>query len=165
MTSIFDDIRGERAALLAAIDGLHREVLERPRMVGDWSIKDVLAHIAGWQVWMARALPVRVEGRELPDDLRVTDQNTDDWNRRHVDERRASPPDKILEELDDGLRGVLTFAANLGTSRLHASNPWPGRETSVADYLRDHLAAHDHEHRLQIERALPSQPSPRSSEV
>ncbi|MBI2761444.1 MAG: maleylpyruvate isomerase N-terminal domain-containing protein [Chloroflexi bacterium] len=154
MTSIFEEVRAERAALLKAIGSLHPVALDRPGVVGEWSIKDVLAHIAGWQNWMARALPIRLERGDLPDDLRVTEHNTGDWNRKFVDERRANPPDKVIEDLNDGLRYLLTLAANLGSTRLNAPGPWSGREASIADYLRDHIVAHDREHREQIEQAL-----------
>src|SRR5829696_1789629 len=78
MTSIFEEVRAERAALLKSISALHPVALDRPGVVGEWSIKDVLAHIAGWQGWMARALPIRLERGELPDELRVTEHNTGD---------------------------------------------------------------------------------------
>ncbi len=154
MASIFDEIRTERAALLKVIDGLESAAIERPGMVGAWSIKDVLAHIAGWQDWMLRAYPARLETGEVPEDMQVTEDNTDEWNERFVEERRERPPDKVLEELSDGLRRLQTFAANLGMARLTSANPWPGREASVTDYLREHLVDHDREHREHIQRAL-----------
>ncbi len=154
MASVFDDVRGERAALLDVVGGLHTVALERPGVVGAWSVKDVLAHIAGWQKWMLRVLPLRIEGRELPEDLRVTDQNTAEWNRRFVEERRGAPTDKVLEEMADGFRAIMVFAANLGATRLYTASPWPGRDASIADYLREHIAGHDREHREQIAQAL-----------
>jgi hypothetical protein len=90
----------------------------------------------------------------VPEDLRVTDDNIDEWNQRFVDERRANPPAKVVEELSDGLRRLLIYAVNLGAARLAAANPWPGRKASIADYLREHLVDHDREHRTAIEPAL-----------
>lgn len=154
MASVFDEVRAERAALLRTIEGLQPEVLERPGVVGEWSARDVLAHIAGWQSWMLRALPARLDGTDPPEDLRVTARNTHDWNRRFVEERRTATTAALLDEITDGLRRILTLAANLGSTRLTAPDPWPGREASFADYLREHLADHDREHREQIARAL-----------
>lgn len=154
MASVFDVVQRERAALLEAIRGLHPVTFERPGVVGNWSVKDVLAHIAGWQDWMARAYPLRLEHGALPTDLEVSDANMDDWNRRFVEQRRGQTPDQVLEDLDDGMRRLLTWAANLGTTRLCGPNPWPGREESIADYFREFLANHDREHREQIERSL-----------
>lgn len=154
MPSVFDEVQRARAELLESIRGLHPVTLERPGVVGNWSVKDVLAHIAGWQDWMARAYPLRLEHGELPADLQVSDANMDDWNRRFVEERRGHTPDQLLDDLSDGMRRLLTWAANLGATRLNDANPWPGREESIADYFREFLANHDREHREQIERSL-----------
>ncbi|MFN8559573.1 MAG: enoyl-CoA hydratase/isomerase family protein [Dehalococcoidia bacterium] len=59
------------------------------------------------------------------------------------------------------LRRLLVFAANLGTTRLYAPNPWPGSEPSIADGLRQFVAAHLREHRLAIEQALEAAPAHR----
>ena len=154
MGSFFDEVQSERAALLEAIRGLHPVTLERPGVLGAWSVKDVLAHIAGWQNWMIRAYPYRLEHGDLPDDLKVSDDNVDEWNRKFVEERRGRTPDQVIEDLNDGLRRLLTWAANLGTTRLNAPDPWPGRQESIASYFREFLAGHDREHREQIERSL-----------
>jgi uncharacterized protein (TIGR03083 family) len=154
MASIFEEIRTERAALLKTISGLDAATIERPGVVGEWSVKDVLAHLAGWQDWMLRVYPARLETGEVPEDLRVTEDNTDEWNRRFVEERRGNPLDKVVQELTDGARRLMIYAVNLGATRIAAPNPWPGREASIADYLREHLVRHDRTHREAIERAL-----------
>ena len=38
-----------RAELLAAIGGLDEAALDRKGVIGEWSIKNVLAHIAAWE--------------------------------------------------------------------------------------------------------------------
>ncbi len=35
--------------LQAALDGLTEEQMHQPGVVGEWSIKDILAHITAWQ--------------------------------------------------------------------------------------------------------------------
>jgi uncharacterized damage-inducible protein DinB len=154
MASIFEEIRTERAALLDAVKGHDAAVLTRAGVVGPWSVKDVLAHIAGWQDWMLRVYPLRLDTGDVPEDLRVTDENIDQWNHRFVVERAEYPFEKVLEDLNDSLRRLMIYLANLGASRLAAPNPWPGRSTSITEYLREHLVEHDREHRQQIERAL-----------
>ena len=154
MASIFEEIRTERAALIDAVKGHDAAVLTRSGAVGPWSVKDVLSHIAGWQDWMLRVYPLRLDTGDVPEELRVTDENIDEWNRRFVAERAEYPVEKVLEDLNDGLRRLMIYLANLGASRLAAPNPWPGRSASITEYLREHLVEHDREHRHQIERAL-----------
>ena len=154
MVSFFEEIRAERAALIEYVRGLDPAALDRPGAVGRWSVKDALAHLAGWQEWMLKALPARLEHGELPEGLRVTESNVDDWNRQFVEERRSANTDNVLDDLSTGMRRLMFFAVNLGLTRLEAPNPWPERPASLAEYLREQLAGHDREHREQIAREV-----------
>lgn len=147
-------IRAEREALLEVIAGLDAADLERPGTVGLWSLKDVLAHLAGWQDWKLQVYPYRLKHGEMPEALRVTPDNIDDWNRRFVAERREQSPAAVLQELADGLQRLINLAVGLGPARLFAPDPWPQSEGSVAEYLRMYVAAHDREHREEICGAL-----------
>src|SRR3972149_3854383 len=52
-----------RAATLALLAGVPREVVERPRTQDAWSIKDVLAHLAAWEEEGTRRLALIARGR------------------------------------------------------------------------------------------------------
>jgi len=56
---IIESLQTERKRLEQNLAGLSREDLEKPGVVGEWSIKDVLAHLADWEahmpVWLAAA--------------------------------------------------------------------------------------------------------------
>jgi len=55
----------EFRALLQAIDEVPKERLLEPRTVGDWSVRDLLTHIATWENEFLKALPVILEGKRL----------------------------------------------------------------------------------------------------
>src|SRR5579859_1236684 len=44
-----DGVRSGRAALNIAISGLTEEQLTQEIVAGDWTVKDILAHVAAWQ--------------------------------------------------------------------------------------------------------------------
>lgn len=154
MAGIFKDIQAERAALLELIGGLDAATIERPHLLGSWSIKDMLAHLAGWQTWMAKVYPYRLDHGEMPADMRVTPDGIDEWNRRFVEQYREQPAAKVLAELAEGQRSLLLFAVNLGATRLAAPDPWPDSDSSIEGYLRRFQVEHDHQHRRQVEQAL-----------
>src|ERR1700682_1569184 len=56
---LLESIRSERARLMEAIEGLSDAALLEPGVVGDWSIKDILAHLSAWE----RRLAQRVTGQ------------------------------------------------------------------------------------------------------
>ena len=70
---------GVPPSLLAASDelvrlrrerGLDEAALDRKGVIGDWSIKNVLAHIAAWEAWVVEALPTRMTTGATPEDFR-----------------------------------------------------------------------------------------------
>jgi len=53
--AIIDSFRAEQAALEQVLAPLSEQQMTTPGVAGEWSIKDVLAHISAWErVWLAR---------------------------------------------------------------------------------------------------------------
>ncbi|MEE8337633.1 MAG: DinB family protein [Dehalococcoidia bacterium] len=87
-----------RAELMAAVEGLPASVRDEP-CSGDWSVGDVVAHLAGAQEGYAEALehvavgePPRIEGWEPGP--------PDDWNRATVSARREREWQRLVADLD-----------------------------------------------------------------
>jgi hypothetical protein len=53
-------------ALLASYEGLSEPEMSRPGAVGDWSIKDIIAHVTWWEEEALTHLPVILEGSRPP---------------------------------------------------------------------------------------------------
>jgi uncharacterized damage-inducible protein DinB len=49
MAEILERVDASWQELLAAIDGIPDERMSEPGVAGDWSVKDILAHIAYWE--------------------------------------------------------------------------------------------------------------------
>jgi hypothetical protein len=86
-----------RADLLTAIAGLDEATMASLPVVGNWTIKEVLAHIAGWAVWDLAAIR-QVQAGEQPDFAALQDVTS--FNARHVEERRNWTVTEILDEMD-----------------------------------------------------------------
>lgn len=52
--------------LLDACSGLPAAAMLEPGASGDWSVKDVLAHVSTWEEESLRALPLIMQGRRPP---------------------------------------------------------------------------------------------------
>ncbi len=87
----------EFASLLAAVDGLSDEQMTRV-WFGDWCVRDILAHIAGWHREMAGAFQRIARGeRPAPDGVDYSD--ADAWNARFAAAHRSTSPAAIVQEL------------------------------------------------------------------
>ena len=53
---LIQDLENGWAELQAALDGLTEEQMHQPGVVGEWTVKDVLAHITAWQTRLITAM-------------------------------------------------------------------------------------------------------------
>ena len=83
--------------LLAAIDKLDDDAMSR-RFYGDWAVKDILAHIAGWQTQMTGAMERMARG-EKPTPEGVDYRDSDAWNARFAGAMRAQSAETVVAEL------------------------------------------------------------------
>jgi hypothetical protein len=84
--------------------------------LGDWSIKDIVAHIVGWQREMAPALERLARG-ERPIAEGVSYEDVDAWNARFAEARRESSAAEVLLELDKTHESFMHAAASVPDAR------------------------------------------------
>ena len=80
--------------LRQAIDGLDGQALSRV-WFGSWSVKDIVAHIMGWEREMTEALRRMARG-EKPTPEGVDYSNTDEWNARFASAWQGIGPPTVL---------------------------------------------------------------------
>jgi Mycothiol maleylpyruvate isomerase N-terminal domain len=101
-------VRAGRAQLNAAIGGLTEDQLSHEIVAGEWTAKDVLAHLAAWQ-GEARLAAERVARGEPCGPL--VEESIDEWNRRRVEERRRLPLVDVIQEFNDAYDAVMASLA------------------------------------------------------
>jgi hypothetical protein len=151
-----DQLSRTRADLLAAIDGLDEAALDRKGALGEWSIKNMLAHIAAWEAWVVQALPARLANGTTSPDLAQRAADEDASNAEEVAEREELTPDEQLMELERTRAELLTLARGLDTATLARRQPWDTWPGTLPEYLLAALRDHEAEH-LEALRGLISQ--------
>ena len=141
-----------RAELLAAISGLDEVALDRKGVIGDWSIKNVLAHIAAWEAWVVEALPTRMTTGATPEDFRQRAADEDRFNAEEVAEREELTPDEQLMELERTRAELLAYVRGLDAVVLARTQPWDTWEGTLPEYLLEALRDHEAEH-VEVLRA------------
>lgn len=152
--------RDERAKLEAVLGSLTPAQMQVAGVVGDWSIKDVLAHIS---VWSARtvALMFQAERGQAPS-IGVPEDAAADWANVNA-KSYAEQKDRALEQVLADFRGthqqlLKRVAAWKDEHTFFDKRAYPSlRGNSIFDYAYGNGPEHDIEHRRQIEAWVAAQ--------
>lgn len=95
--TLFRRIEGAWRELHEALDGLSDEEMSEPGAVGEWSVRDLLAHVTTWEEEAIKSLPVIVRGGKLPRYASVG--GIDAFNAREQEAKRALSLDRLRVEM------------------------------------------------------------------
>jgi hypothetical protein len=140
-------LAAERAGLLEGLLGLDQPTLTEKLVYDDWSVKDILAHVAGWDRWEERTMRAMVAGEE-PDFSVVQDFAVSnaamlaDWRDRSLEE--------VLTELMAARSDWVAFLASLSDEEFFLSRSYYGHDWTFSDVPMQIQWGHDAEHAKEI---------------
>jgi hypothetical protein len=103
------------AGLLDAVHGLSGERMTQV-WYGDWCVRDILAHVAGWHREEIAMLERMARGeRPVPESADYTDD--DAWNARFAAKWQAASADEVLAELKASKEAYVAAALRLPEER------------------------------------------------
>jgi hypothetical protein len=85
--------------LRASFDGLSEARMTAPAVMGDWSVKDNLAHVTIWEEEALKTLPIILQGGAVPR-YSVLYGGIDAFNALMIEEKRGLSLPAVLEQLD-----------------------------------------------------------------
>lgn len=145
----------ERRRLMSRLDVEFNQVLrnieacrirniERP-LIGEWSLKDIVGHLASWEAEVVTSLRELREGQR-PKLLDFDPAELDEWNRDHVERKRDLDFWSVLEQFKGG-HNRLVEELDLATDEDIATEHSVHNRLllSVIDHERQHwheIAAH-----------------------
>lgn len=139
-----------RERLLASIEGLPDEEMLEPGVCGEWSVRDVLAHVAAWDRETTAMFEAMLKG-ERHYFLDLDEDGLEQFNEEHHEATRDVPLPEVLAELTASREAMLDLVR--GVDNLHLFAPAPGDEhadMSIATCLGAQIQ-HDEEHAEMIE--------------
>lgn len=101
--------------LLRAVDGLDERAMHTV-FYGNWAVKDILAHIAGWHHQMAGAMERMARG-EKPTPEGVDYGDSDAWNARFASAMKAQSAATVIADLKQSLANYLRAARSIPDDR------------------------------------------------
>ena len=138
--SALKEVESGFAELLAAVKGLDERAMTKT-FYGDWSVKDILAHIAGWQHTMAGAMERMARG-EKPTPEGVDYSDADAWNARFTGAMRAQNATTVVADLQQSFGTYLRRARAIPEDRFGEGKTINRLlETSGTGHYKEHLPA------------------------
>ncbi len=139
------DCTDGRTGLLEAVDRLPDSAFDKSHVIGNWSIRDCLAHIVGWDAWTSNALERSSVGMPLaplPSEREINEACPADWADRPI-------PDLIstLRNMRDDMAARISQLTD--EERDQPTLLFGDKHISV-NQLVDALITHDSEHASQI---------------
>jgi DinB superfamily len=154
VTEPFTTLNRERAEFLAVFENLPDAFLEQKGVVGEWSIKNVLAHVNDWESIVTRFIPERLATGNKPEILALISADEDAWNVQQVDEHERLTVQEQLAAFAQTRQKLLQLLREIGQETLNRPHPWKGWEDTLAAYILQEVGAHEREHYEAIRAAI-----------
>jgi len=157
-----DVLRYGHLTLIGALEQAPKEIVTDSGACGVWSIKDIVAHLASYEIVLIDILQADLDGGPKPNLDRYRDPGSD-FNDGEVGARASRSLDEVLGELNDCHARTLELAARFDTERFRQSGTiaWYGPDYSLDDLVVYMYYGHKREHAAQIEafrdRQVPGQ--------
>lgn len=132
------DAREELSAALAAADPA---LLTAPGLVGEWSARELVAHLAHWNDWASTCLAAAVEGGL--GDLITEAWDVDAQNAEVAREAASMPMSAVRDREAESYERLAERLSALDPSLLATEAPWGGTvEVIVVENGPGHYAEH-----------------------
>ncbi len=139
---LFRRIEQEWDGFLTSFEGLSDQAILEPGAVGEWSVRDVMAHAATWEEEALKALPLVLEGKPTPRYARYG--GIDAFNACTQENKRHLSLGQVRDDLVATHRRLIEFLSGTPESAY-------AREGRFLHRLRLDTYGHYREHARQIE--------------
>ncbi len=114
------------AEFTEAYAGLPEALLVEPGVTGDWSVKDVLAHVTTWEEEALKYLPLILSGGKPPR-YSVAYGGLDAFNARMAEQKRSLSPAEVLRQLEETHRRLMTYVGSAPEDAIRRETPFRRR--------------------------------------
>jgi uncharacterized damage-inducible protein DinB len=144
---LYARLTARRAGLLEGLLYLDKPTLTQRPLFDDWSVKDVLAHIAAWDRWEERTMRAIVAGEE-PDFSAVRDFAVS--NAAFVDAWRDRTLDDVVDELMAARADWVAWLKTLPDEELFRPRSYDGHDWTFSTVPMQVQWRHDAEHAKDV---------------
>lgn len=163
--AILDTIATSYAAFQALVNQVPRERMTDPGFAGDWSLKDVIAHITVYERWTADNMEADARGEAAPQAVPwgPADGNTADMDARNAAfyrHFRDTPLDTVLADANEHHQRLIAAIQRISDPDLTEPGryPWTGGH-SLWDAIEGNSFEHYDDHQAALRAWLAAHPT------
>jgi hypothetical protein len=128
------------AELKASYSGLSDAQLTQAGVTGDWSVRDVLAHVTTWEEEALKYLPWILDGRRPP--RYVSYGGIDAFNELRTEQKRRLSLADVRKQLDDTHQRLIEFVTTVPADQLGSHTRFRRRlHLDTYGHYREHAEA------------------------
>lgn len=146
-----DILKYGHLTVLKSLDSLPESDWQSSGVVGIWSVKDIVAHLASFEWVLVDVLNTFLAGGPTP---YLDKFGQESFNEEEVALRRDKTPAQVLDEYKASQAQTMSLAARIPaeTFRQVGTLPWYGSKYSLDDFIVYRYYGHKREHCAQIDR-------------
>lgn len=149
-----DILKYGHQTVLNSLDPVPQSEWQEPGVCGYWSVKDIVAHLASYELMLYEILAGLLgEDSPTPTLKRMATQGAGVFNDYEVAQRQALTPEEVLTEYTTTHEKVMTYAARIPSEsyRQNGILSWYGAEYDLDDFLVYTFYGHKREHMAQVD--------------
>ena len=138
--------------VIQAVDGLPELQWDVPGVCGDWSVKDIIAHLASYEHVVLDVLNTFSGKEPTPYVLRFISQ-TQEFDDAEVAARKYATAQQVIDEYQDTQVRTTPLLEQIPPERMQqpGTMPWYQQDLSLVDFI-NRMYEHTREHCDQIAR-------------
>ena len=147
-----DILRYGHLWVLKHVEGLADEQWEVSGVCGVWSVKEIIAHLASFEVVLTDILAIQTGNEPTPTLSHFKEMDGDAFNTLEVGRRKDRGSKEVLAEYCQTCEQAMKLLQTLPPESLQQPGllPWYGLEYSLDDFIVYSFYGHKREHCAQI---------------
>ena len=151
--TLVEELIAARDDFHATLAGVAPESMSTPGLIGDWSGRDLVAHLGYWAGHAVETIHAVEEGRA--EEVGLDEPPVDEVNETVVRVARGTPAATVLKREAASVDALVERLRRLDPSILSARLPDGG---TLLEAVREDGAGHYHEHASELRRVLGGEP-------
>ncbi len=144
---LLETLEDERLEAVDLLEGLSDEVMLEPGVEGQWSIKDILAHLTAWEGQTVTLLFQAQQGNRKPTTVHFGDEQVDTLNQRWYELSKDRPLDMVWNDFLSVRKQTIRRVSEMSDKDLNDQNRYSWlKGVALIDLIINDTIEHEAEH-------------------